>query len=99
MINMEILKKGGGVVEKRGEEETKSMPHAPVVAGTFVCYILYQEELLGAQNIYLHQAELLDGQSLINNRLTLNIISTNIIQLEIMQAGQLSADTICTKLI
>jgi hypothetical protein len=24
------LKKGGGVVEKRGEEETKSMPHAPV---------------------------------------------------------------------
>jgi hypothetical protein len=61
------------------------MPHAPVVAGTFVCYVLYQEELLGAQNIYLHQAELLDGQSLINNRLTLNIISTDIIQLEIMQ--------------
>jgi hypothetical protein len=29
---MKILKKkGGGVVEKRGEEETKSMPHAPVV--------------------------------------------------------------------
>jgi hypothetical protein len=27
---MKILKKGG-VVEKRGEEETKSMPHAPVV--------------------------------------------------------------------
>ena len=27
---MKILKKGGGVVEKRGEEETKSMPHAPV---------------------------------------------------------------------
>ena len=26
---MKILKKGG-VVEKRGEEETKSMPHAPV---------------------------------------------------------------------
>ena len=24
------LKKKGGVVEKRGEEETKSMPHAPV---------------------------------------------------------------------
>ena len=24
-------KRGGGVVEKRGEEETKSMPHAPVV--------------------------------------------------------------------
>jgi hypothetical protein len=27
---MKILKKRG-VVEKRGEEETKSMPHAPVV--------------------------------------------------------------------
>jgi hypothetical protein len=31
MIYMKILKKGG-VVEKRGEEETKSMPHAPVDA-------------------------------------------------------------------
>ena len=30
MIYMKIKKKGG-VVEKRGEEETKSMPHAPVV--------------------------------------------------------------------
>jgi hypothetical protein len=30
MIYMKILKKGGGEVEKRGEEETKSMPHAPV---------------------------------------------------------------------
>jgi hypothetical protein len=30
MIYMKILKKGGGVVEKRGEEETKSMLHAPV---------------------------------------------------------------------
>jgi hypothetical protein len=30
MIYMKILKKGG-VVEKRGEEETKSMPHAPVL--------------------------------------------------------------------
>jgi hypothetical protein len=29
MIYMKILKKGGEV-EKRGEEETKSMPHAPV---------------------------------------------------------------------
>jgi hypothetical protein len=28
---MKILKKKGGVVEKRGEEETKSMPHAPVL--------------------------------------------------------------------
>ena len=28
---MNILKKGVGVVEKRGEEETKSMPHAPVM--------------------------------------------------------------------
>jgi hypothetical protein len=33
MICMEILKKGG-VVEKMGEEETKSMPHAPVIQGT-----------------------------------------------------------------
>ena len=49
------------------------------------------------KHIYLHQAELLGGQSLINDRLTLNIISNNIIQLEIMQVGQLSADTICTK--
>ena len=30
MIYMKILKKKGGVVEKTGEEETKSMPHAPV---------------------------------------------------------------------
>jgi hypothetical protein len=31
MIYMKILKKEGeGVIEKRGEEETKSMPHAPV---------------------------------------------------------------------
>ena len=29
---MKILKKGGGIVEKRGEEETKSMPHAPVLS-------------------------------------------------------------------
>ena len=31
MIYMKILKKGGGVVEKRGEEETKYMPHVPVI--------------------------------------------------------------------
>ena len=31
MIYMKILKKEG-VVEKRGEEETKSMPHAPVIS-------------------------------------------------------------------
>jgi hypothetical protein len=30
MIYMKILKKVG-VVEKRGEQETKSMPHAPVI--------------------------------------------------------------------
>jgi hypothetical protein len=30
MIYMNIWKKGGRVVEKRGEEETKCMPHAPV---------------------------------------------------------------------
>ena len=34
MIYMKILKKGG-VVEKRGEEETKSMPHAPVPVTLF----------------------------------------------------------------
>jgi hypothetical protein len=35
---MNILKKRG-VVEKRGEEETKSMPHAPVgiLTITFIC--------------------------------------------------------------
>jgi hypothetical protein len=33
MIYMKILKKGG-VVEKRGEEETKSMPHVPVIFST-----------------------------------------------------------------
>jgi hypothetical protein len=31
MIYMNILRKRGWVVEKRGEEETKFMPHAPVV--------------------------------------------------------------------
>ena len=30
MIYMKILKRGGGSREKGGEEETKSMPHAPV---------------------------------------------------------------------
>jgi hypothetical protein len=34
MIYMNILKKGGGIVEKRGEEETKSMPHALVSIST-----------------------------------------------------------------
>jgi hypothetical protein len=38
MIYMKILKKGGGVVEKRGEEETKSMPHAPVARVTKATY-------------------------------------------------------------
>jgi hypothetical protein len=37
MIYMKIKKKGG-VVEKRGEEETKSMPHAPVILRTFYNY-------------------------------------------------------------
>jgi hypothetical protein len=40
MIYMKILKKGG-VVEKRGEEETKSMPHAPVIN---ICIVLYSVE-------------------------------------------------------
>jgi hypothetical protein len=35
MIYMKILKKGG-VVEKREEEETKSMPHAPVIMSDIV---------------------------------------------------------------
>ena len=30
MINMKILKKGGGSSREKGEGETKSMPHAPV---------------------------------------------------------------------
>jgi hypothetical protein len=30
MIYMKILKKGGGGSREKGEEETKSMPHAPV---------------------------------------------------------------------
>jgi hypothetical protein len=42
MIYMKILKKGG-VVEKRGEEETKSMPHAHAVFGKVIicpCYCI-----------------------------------------------------------
>ena len=31
MIYMNILKKGGGGSREKGEEETKSMPHAPVI--------------------------------------------------------------------
>ena len=41
MIYMKILKKGG-VVEKRGEEETKSMPHAPV---TQMCKFIITESI------------------------------------------------------
>ena len=37
---MKILKKGG-VVEKRGEEETKSMPHAPVVDPIYYSISIY----------------------------------------------------------
>jgi hypothetical protein len=33
---MKILKKGGGGSREKGEEETKSMPHAPVEV-TFTC--------------------------------------------------------------
>jgi hypothetical protein len=39
MTYMKILKKGGGGVEKRGEEETKFMPHAPVVSCWTSCQI------------------------------------------------------------
>jgi hypothetical protein len=67
------------------------------IADTSVFYILHQAEWFGAQHIYLHLAELFGGQSLINDRLTLNIISNTIMQLEIRQAGQLSVDIICTK--
>jgi hypothetical protein len=38
---MKILKKGG-VVEKRGEEEAKSMPHVPVASiAVVVAFIIY----------------------------------------------------------
>jgi hypothetical protein len=37
MIYMKILEKRG-VVEKRGEEETKSMPHAPVIYCTEIIF-------------------------------------------------------------
>jgi hypothetical protein len=41
MIYMKILKKGG-VVEKRGEEETKSMPHrSPWLGNSSVFYTFY----------------------------------------------------------
>jgi hypothetical protein len=36
--------------------------------------------------------EVLWGQSIINEIMTLNIMSNNIINLEIMQAGEVSAD-------
>jgi hypothetical protein len=35
MIYMKILKKKGGGNREKGEEETKSMPHAPVVPRQF----------------------------------------------------------------
>ena len=37
MIYMKILEKRG-IVEKRGEEETKSMPHAPVIYCTEILF-------------------------------------------------------------
>jgi hypothetical protein len=40
MIYMKILKKGG-VVEKRGEEETKSMPHAGNPRDFYTFYLVY----------------------------------------------------------
>ena len=48
MIYMKILKKGGGVVEKRGEEETESMPHAPVLS--------YWKKLTIQVNCFTHLA-------------------------------------------
>ena len=47
MIDMKILKKGG-VVEKRGEKETKSMPHAPV---TIVSYMIVIEPITSEECI------------------------------------------------
>jgi hypothetical protein len=43
MIYMKILKKGR-VVEKRGEEETKSMPHAPVIRACSKSFCLTGED-------------------------------------------------------
>ena len=42
---MKILKKGGGVVEKRREEETKSMPHAPVVYSSGVLSLMKNDKM------------------------------------------------------
>jgi hypothetical protein len=39
MIYMKMLKKKGGSREKGGEEETKSMPHAPVVDNCLFSFI------------------------------------------------------------
>jgi hypothetical protein len=45
IIYMKILKKGG-VGEKRGEEETKSMPHAPVVISSDFVNIILTRSIL-----------------------------------------------------
>jgi hypothetical protein len=44
MIYMKILK-NRRVVEKRGEEETKSMPHAPVLICTCIMEIFFVQVL------------------------------------------------------
>jgi hypothetical protein len=58
MIYMKILKRG--VVEKRGEEETKSMSHAPVVYPSAIIYCLTSTELYFC---YLH-----DSNTFANNK-------------------------------
>ena len=48
---MKILKKGG-VVEKRGEEETKSMPHAPMLRSEIkVALFLFASHSFLANNL------------------------------------------------
>ena len=50
---MNILKKGGGGSREKGEEETKSIPHAPVV--TQCKFNKYQYELFHIWNECLKQ--------------------------------------------
>ena len=64
MIYMKILKKGG-VVEKRGEEETKSMPHAPVLWVMWSLWDVYKvwRYQMGNQNTYIEEAQTMQWQN------------------------------------
>ena len=53
MIYMKIFKKRG-VVEKRGEEETKSMPHAPVYVTLVLVVSLFNNKKWGFVMLYLN---------------------------------------------